>query len=190
MPPKSAPLTQVVVRRMIKESVDAAIAAEQARHANAGNNASGSGPARGQVTAPVVRECTFARFMKCNPDHFCATEGAVELRRWFKKTEMTFGISECAEDKKVKFAAAILRGPNNQKQGNTRAMTTAPNEGKVSSGSLPVCERCFTRHVGQCTIKCHKCGKVGHKARSYEELMPKEGQARGSWRSSWQSLCD
>ncbi|GJY32399.1 hypothetical protein Tco_0415894 [Tanacetum coccineum] len=37
--------------------------------------------------------------------------GAVELRRWFEKTEMTFGISECVEDKKVKFAAATLRGP-------------------------------------------------------------------------------
>ncbi|GKB67841.1 putative reverse transcriptase domain-containing protein [Tanacetum coccineum] len=111
MPPKSAPLTQAAVRRMIKESVDAAIAAERARHANAGNNASGSGQARGQVTAPVVRECTFAGFMKCNPDNFRGTEGAVELRRWFEKTEMTFGISECAEDKKVKFAAATLRGP-------------------------------------------------------------------------------
>ncbi|GJY82142.1 putative reverse transcriptase domain-containing protein [Tanacetum coccineum] len=85
MPPKSAPLTQAAVRRMIKESVDAAIAAEQARHANAGNNASGSGQARGQVTALVVRECPFARFMKCNPDNFC--------------------------DKKVKFAVATLRGP-------------------------------------------------------------------------------
>ncbi|GKC84263.1 hypothetical protein Tco_1139980 [Tanacetum coccineum] len=48
MPPKSAPLTQAVVRRMIKESVDAAIAAERARHANAGNNCSRSGQARGQ----------------------------------------------------------------------------------------------------------------------------------------------
>ncbi|GKC13889.1 putative reverse transcriptase domain-containing protein, partial [Tanacetum coccineum] len=36
---------------------------------------------------------------------------AVELRRWFKKTEMVFGISECAEGKKVKFAAAPLQGP-------------------------------------------------------------------------------
>ncbi|GJW66299.1 hypothetical protein Tco_0120723 [Tanacetum coccineum] len=34
MPPKSAPLTQAAIRRMIKESVDAAIAAERARHAN------------------------------------------------------------------------------------------------------------------------------------------------------------
>ncbi|GJX70917.1 putative reverse transcriptase domain-containing protein [Tanacetum coccineum] len=193
--------------------------------------------------------------MKCNPDNFYGTEGAIELRRWFEKKKMTFRISECVEDKKVKFAAATLRGPaltwwnskviilgldvanqmrfneldlmclrmvepesvkikayirglsnniegevtsskptnlnevvrmahygksnhkdnsrqssqNNQKQGNARDMTTAPNEGKVSSGSLHECERCFTRHVGQCTIKCHKCGNIRHKARYCKE---------------------
>nr|GEY44926.1 putative reverse transcriptase domain-containing protein [Tanacetum cinerariifolium] len=58
---------------------------------------------------------------------------------------------------------------NNQKQGNARAMTTAMTEGKVSSRSLFVCECCFTRHVGPCKIKCHKCGKVGHKSRYCEE---------------------
>ncbi|GJT26654.1 putative reverse transcriptase domain-containing protein [Tanacetum coccineum] len=58
---------------------------------------------------------------------------------------------------------------NNQKQESTGAMTTTTNEGKVSSGSLLVCERCFTRHVGQYTIKCHKCGKIGHKARYCKE---------------------
>ncbi|GJR59024.1 putative reverse transcriptase domain-containing protein [Tanacetum coccineum] len=321
MPPKSAPMTQAAIRRMIKESVDAAIAAERARQANVRNNASGSGPVRGRDTAPVVRECTFAGFMKCNPAAFRGVEGAVELRRWFEKTESVFKISECAEGKKVKFVAATLEGPaltwwktkvatmgletmnqmpwtemkqlmtaefcpieeiqrmehelwnlkvkeydivaytqrfnelalmcprmvepervkvdayirgltdnikgevtsskpadlneavrmahklmeqksqarnerilegkkrkwenlqggnssgkgnqkdnsrqtlqNNQKQGNARAMVTAPTDGK-----LPLCERCFTRHVGQCTIKCHKCGKVGHKARYCRE---------------------
>ncbi|GKE85168.1 hypothetical protein Tco_1558910, partial [Tanacetum coccineum] len=62
----SAPLNQAAVQRMIKESVDAAIAAERARQANARNNASGSGQAKGQVTALVVRECIFSRFMNCN----------------------------------------------------------------------------------------------------------------------------
>ncbi|GJY95214.1 putative reverse transcriptase domain-containing protein [Tanacetum coccineum] len=52
---------------------------------------------------------------------------------------------------------------------NARAMTTAPIDGKLSSGSLPLCECCFTRHVGHCMIKCHKCGKGGHKARYYKE---------------------
>ncbi|GKG57023.1 hypothetical protein Tco_0582374, partial [Tanacetum coccineum] len=37
-----------------KESIDVTIAAKRARHVNAGNNASGSGPARGQVTAHVL----------------------------------------------------------------------------------------------------------------------------------------
>ncbi|GKB74527.1 hypothetical protein Tco_0935939, partial [Tanacetum coccineum] len=73
------------VRRMIKESVDAAIAAERARHANAKNEARGSRPVRGQDAAPIVR-------------------------KWFEKTEIVFGISECVKDKKVKFAAATLEG--------------------------------------------------------------------------------
>nr|GEV97116.1 putative reverse transcriptase domain-containing protein [Tanacetum cinerariifolium] len=53
--------------------------------------------------------------------------------------------------------------------GNARAMVTSPTYGNVSSGSLPLCECCFTRHVGPCTIKCHKCGKVWNKARYCKE---------------------
>nr|GEY45758.1 hypothetical protein [Tanacetum cinerariifolium] len=37
MPPKSAPLTQAAIRRMIKDNVDAAIAVERARQANVRN---------------------------------------------------------------------------------------------------------------------------------------------------------
>ncbi|GJX20379.1 putative reverse transcriptase domain-containing protein, partial [Tanacetum coccineum] len=77
---------------------------------------------------------------------------------------------------------------NNQKQGNARSITTAPNERNVSSGSLLVCECCFTRHVGQRTIKCHKCGKIGHKVSEQDHTRnrcPKKvkkeevGEARG-----------
>ncbi|GJV68473.1 hypothetical protein Tco_1483982 [Tanacetum coccineum] len=66
---------------------------------------------------------------------------------------------------------------NNQKQGNAGAMVTAPTNGKV-----PLCERCFTRHVGPCTIKCHKCGKIGHKARYSKEknvATEEDGEVRG-----------
>ncbi|GJY92527.1 putative reverse transcriptase domain-containing protein [Tanacetum coccineum] len=111
MPPKSAPLNQAAIRRMIKESVDAVIAAERARHANAGYDIRRFGPVRGQDVAPVVRECTFVGFMKCNPTVFHGTKGVVELRRWFEKTESVFGISECVVGKKVKFVAATLQGP-------------------------------------------------------------------------------
>ncbi|GJT41938.1 putative reverse transcriptase domain-containing protein [Tanacetum coccineum] len=57
----------------------------------------------------------------------------------------------------------ILEGKK-RKQRNVQAMVTAPTNGK-----LPLCERCFTCHVGPCTIKCHKCGKIGHKSRYCKE---------------------
>ncbi|GKF41194.1 hypothetical protein Tco_0124536, partial [Tanacetum coccineum] len=90
MPPKFATLTQAAILRMIKESVDAAIIVEWARHANARNDARGSGLVRDQDTTPIVRECTFTGFMKCNPTAYHGTKGAVELRRWFEKTKSVF----------------------------------------------------------------------------------------------------
>nr|GEW48006.1 hypothetical protein [Tanacetum cinerariifolium] len=188
------------------QSVDAAIAAKRARQANVKNNASGSGQAMGQVTATVVRECTFAGFMiisvvpkellnigddvlnqmgwtkmkKLMIAEFCPAE---ELQRmenelWNLKDKR---ILEGNKRKWENFQSGNSSGKsnhkdnthqsslNNQKQRNVRAMTTAPNEGKVSSGPLPVCEHCFTHHVGQYTIKCHKYGKIGHKARYCKE---------------------
>nr|GEU55430.1 putative reverse transcriptase domain-containing protein [Tanacetum cinerariifolium] len=218
------------------------------------NNATiGSGPVRGQDAAHIVCKCTFARFMKCNPTVFRDVEGAVKLRRWFEKTESVFGISECAEGKKLMTAELCLVEEIQimehelwnlkVKEYNIVAYTQSKEEGEhyggtvylggkeynpatflkfrlsdnikgevtsfkpanlneavrmahklmeqksqarderirkgkkqkwesfqsenssVSSGSLPVCERCFTRHDGPCMIKYHKCGKVGHKAR-------------------------
>ncbi|GJU67033.1 putative reverse transcriptase domain-containing protein [Tanacetum coccineum] len=43
--------------------------------------------------------------------------------------------------------------------GNARAMTTALTEGKVSSGSLPVCERCFSLHVSPSSHTRNRCPK-------------------------------
>ncbi|GJT04613.1 putative reverse transcriptase domain-containing protein [Tanacetum coccineum] len=113
MPPKSAPLTQAAIRRIIKESVDDAIVVERARHANVGNDARGSGPARGQDVAPSVRQCTFVGFMKCNPTAFHGTERVVELLRWFEKIESVFEISECAEGKVLCLLLKVLlsKGP-------------------------------------------------------------------------------
>ncbi|GJS23078.1 putative reverse transcriptase domain-containing protein [Tanacetum coccineum] len=106
MPPR--PMNQAAIDRLVAERVNAAVEAERERQANArrqGNNGAG-----GQGGAPAARECTFSGFMKCNPTVFHGHEGAVELSRWFEKTEMVFGISECAEARKVKFAAATLQG--------------------------------------------------------------------------------
>nr|GEU30951.1 putative reverse transcriptase domain-containing protein [Tanacetum cinerariifolium] len=94
-----------------RDNVDVAIAAERARQVNVRNDASGSGPVRGQDATPAARKCTFAGFMKCNLTAFHGTEGAIKLLRWFKKTKSVFGISECGEGKMVRFATATLQGP-------------------------------------------------------------------------------
>ncbi|GJR25934.1 hypothetical protein Tco_1102166 [Tanacetum coccineum] len=95
----------------LENGVNPVLDSHGGEHANAGNEARGSGPGRGQDAAHGVRECTFAEFIKCNPTAFHGTEGAVELQRWFEKTESVFGINECAEGKKVRFTATTLQGP-------------------------------------------------------------------------------
>ncbi|GJS54372.1 putative reverse transcriptase domain-containing protein [Tanacetum coccineum] len=273
MPPKSAPMTQAAIRRLIKENVDAAIVAEQARHVNVGNDARGSGPTRDQDATPAAHECTFNGFMKCNPTSFRGIEGAVELLRWFEKTKSvaTIGLKtvnripwtemkqlmtaefcpieeiQCMEhelwnlkvkdynivaytqrfnelalmcprmvepervkvdayirgltdnikgevtsskpanldeavhmahklmDQKSQARDEIILKGKKRKQGNARAMVTTPTDGK-----LPLYEHCFTRYVGQCTIKCHKCGKVGYKSRYCKEKnVATVGEVRG-----------
>ncbi|GKB36752.1 hypothetical protein Tco_0881694 [Tanacetum coccineum] len=49
-------------------------------------------------------------FMKCDPQPFKGTEGAVGLCQWFEKLESVFRISDCKERDKVKFATATLQG--------------------------------------------------------------------------------
>ncbi|GJR73068.1 reverse transcriptase domain-containing protein, partial [Tanacetum coccineum] len=178
MPPKSTPMTQAAMQRMIKESVDAAIAVERERQAKVRNDASRSGPVRGQNTAPVVYECTFARFMKCNPTVFCGIEGAIELQRWFEKTESVFGISECAKGKKVRImppkSAPITQAAMQRmiKESVDEAITVErERQVKVrndASGSRPVRGQNTAPVVRECTfarfMKCNPtvfCGIEG-----------------------------
>nr|GEV51954.1 putative reverse transcriptase domain-containing protein [Tanacetum cinerariifolium] len=58
----------------------------------------------------------------------------------------------------------------NEAEGNVRAMVTAPTDRKI-----PLCERCFTHHVGKCTIKCGKLRNRCSKKVKQEEV----GEARG-----------
>ncbi|GJT86068.1 putative reverse transcriptase domain-containing protein [Tanacetum coccineum] len=224
MPPKSAPMTQAAMRRLIKESVDAAIAAKRDRQAKVRNDASGSGPVRGQDTAPAVqgKKVRFAaatlegttltwwnskiatmgletmnrmpwtEMKQLMTAEFCPIKEIqrMEHELWNLKVK-EYDIKDevrCISPringktrlnehllkpskrmKAVRMAHKLMEQKslcaNNQKQRKyARAMVSAPIHGK-----LPLCERCFTRHIGQCTIKCHKCGKVGHKSRYYKE---------------------
>ncbi|GKA84637.1 putative reverse transcriptase domain-containing protein [Tanacetum coccineum] len=183
----------------------------------------------GSDTAPAVRKCTFAGFMKYNPLPFVGLGGLSKCEgpalTWWKTKVATMGLetvnqmpwTEMKQLMTVEFCPieeitmvdpervkvdAYIRGLMDNIKGkvtsskpaylneavrmayklmeqksqarnerilegkkrkweNLQAMVTTPTDGK-----LPLCERCFTRHVGQYMIKCHKCGKVGHNARN------------------------
>ncbi|GJS65897.1 putative reverse transcriptase domain-containing protein [Tanacetum coccineum] len=71
---------------------------------------------------------------------------------------------------------------NNKKQGNVRAMTTALNEEKVSSGSLLVCEHCFTPHLVNVRSSATSVERLGTKRGiARKRMLPWEevGEARG-----------
>nr|GEV67210.1 hypothetical protein [Tanacetum cinerariifolium] len=180
-------LEEQVKCQMIKESVDVAIAAERARHANAGNDARGGGLVRGQDVVPAVQGKK-VKFAAATLQGHALTWWNAKVATMFwrlsskngartlelKAMRMAHNLMEQksqARDERIlegnKRKWEIFQGgnssskrnhkdnsrqtlQNNQKQGNTRVMVTAPTDGKVygkvSSGSLPLCERCFTHH--------------------------------------------
>ncbi|GJT66584.1 putative reverse transcriptase domain-containing protein [Tanacetum coccineum] len=141
MPPRA--MTQAAIEKLVSDRVAAALAQDRATRGNT-NGAGGpggniGGNAGGQGGAPPARECTYSSFMKCNPTSFHGNEGAVELCRWFEKTESVFSISECAERNKVKFVAATLQG---------RALTCRYFRPSTCFLMLCLCFSCAVLHLG------------------------------------------
>ncbi|GJW79661.1 putative reverse transcriptase domain-containing protein [Tanacetum coccineum] len=62
---------------------------------NGGGNGNGNHNENDIDARPVVRECIYQDFMKCQPLNFKGTEGFVGLIRWFEKMETVFHISNC-----------------------------------------------------------------------------------------------
>ncbi|GJS83296.1 putative reverse transcriptase domain-containing protein [Tanacetum coccineum] len=106
MPPKrtstsEAPaMTQAAIRKLVADSVTAALEAQAATMANASNPNRNTGPTR----TPVVKTGNYKEFISCQPFYFNGTEGAVGLICWFERTESVFSRSRCAEENKVTFA--------------------------------------------------------------------------------------
>ncbi|GJY65343.1 hypothetical protein Tco_0467581 [Tanacetum coccineum] len=97
-------MTQAAIRKLVADSVAAALEAQAATMANTDNTNRNTG----QRETPVARKCSYKEFMSCQPFNFKGTEGAVGLIRWFERTESVFSRSNCTEDCKVKFATGTL----------------------------------------------------------------------------------
>ncbi|GKD72217.1 hypothetical protein Tco_1330499 [Tanacetum coccineum] len=75
---------------------------------NRGGNRNGNPNRNDRGAMPVVRECTYHDFVKCQPLNFKGTEGIVRLTRWFKKMEIVFHINNCPEMYQVKYVTCTL----------------------------------------------------------------------------------
>ncbi|GKC33441.1 hypothetical protein Tco_1040735 [Tanacetum coccineum] len=94
------PMTQAAIKKLVADSVVAALEAQAATMANTDNTTRNTR----QRETPVARKCRYKEFMSCQPFNFKGTEGAVGLIHWFERTESVFSRSNCTEDCKVKFA--------------------------------------------------------------------------------------
>ncbi|GKG38112.1 hypothetical protein Tco_0457335, partial [Tanacetum coccineum] len=100
MPPRrtstsEAPvMTQVVIKKLVADSVTTTLEAQAATMENADNTNIK------EREAPVARKCSYKEFMSCQPIKFKGSKGAVGLIRWFEQTESVFSRSNCTEDYK------------------------------------------------------------------------------------------
>nr|GEV54540.1 hypothetical protein [Tanacetum cinerariifolium] len=157
MPPKSSPMTQAAIHRMIKENVDALDRNEATDdYCVLSNIRSLTNEARIVELKERVKVDAYIRGLTNNIKGEVTSSKPANLSEAVRMAHKLMDQKSQARDER------ILEGKK-RKQGNTRAIVTAPTNRK-----LPLCERCFTRHVGPCTIKCHKYGKVGHKVKQEE----------------------
>ncbi|GJT68146.1 hypothetical protein Tco_1019626 [Tanacetum coccineum] len=97
-------MTQAAIRKLVADSVVAALEAQAATMANTDNPNRNIGPRE----TPAARSGNYKEFISCQPFYFNGTEGAVGLIRWFERTESVFSRSNCVEENKVAFATGTL----------------------------------------------------------------------------------
>ncbi|GJS47147.1 putative reverse transcriptase domain-containing protein [Tanacetum coccineum] len=97
-------MSQAAIKKLVADSVAAALEAQAATMANTNNTNRNTKPRE----TPVAINCSYKEFMSYQPFNFKGTEGAVGLIRWFERTESVFLCSNYTEDCKVKFSTGTL----------------------------------------------------------------------------------
>ncbi|GJU53433.1 putative reverse transcriptase domain-containing protein [Tanacetum coccineum] len=184
MPPKrtstsEAPaMTQAAIKKLVADSVSAALEAQAANMANTDNTTR-------PREAHVARKCSYKEFMSCQPINFKGTEGAVGLIRWFERTESVFSRSNCTEDCKVKFATdskkmmeVFIGGLPRSIEGNVTAFKLQTLEEAINIAQRLMDQE--TKHTPAqvsrpCTVKCNTFNKVGHLTKNCRNKGPATG---------------
>ncbi|GJU97155.1 reverse transcriptase domain-containing protein [Tanacetum coccineum] len=97
-------ITLAAIRQLINDGISSALKAQAASMANTDNPNRNTGPR--EIT--VAKKGNYKEFINCQPFYFNGTEGAVNLIRWFERTESMFSRSKCAEEDRVTFVTGTL----------------------------------------------------------------------------------
>ncbi|GJV65087.1 hypothetical protein Tco_1475915 [Tanacetum coccineum] len=97
-------ITLAAIQQLITDGISSALKAQAATITNANNPNRNTGP----TGTPVAKTGNYKEFVSCQPFYFNGTEGAVDLIRWFERTESVFSHSNCVEENKVTFATGTL----------------------------------------------------------------------------------
>ncbi|GJX06253.1 hypothetical protein Tco_0194185 [Tanacetum coccineum] len=110
MPPKrtstseTPAITLDAIRQLINDGISSTLKIQAATMASASDPNRNTSP----TETPVAKTGNYKEFISCQPFYFNGTEGAVDLIRWFERTESVFSRSRCAEENKVTFATCTL----------------------------------------------------------------------------------
>ncbi|GJS58522.1 reverse transcriptase domain-containing protein [Tanacetum coccineum] len=110
MPPKrtSTSETPVItldaIQQLINDGISLALKAQAAAMANSDNSNRNTEPRE----ISIAKRGNYKEFIDCQPSYFNGIKGAIDLIRWFERTESVFSRSKCAEEDRVTFATGTL----------------------------------------------------------------------------------
>nr|GEX69819.1 reverse transcriptase domain-containing protein [Tanacetum cinerariifolium] len=96
---EASTVSQVSIRKLVADSIAAALETQTATMAEADNSIR---------EIPVAKRGNYKEFISCQPFYFNGTKGFIGLIRWFERTESVFSRSNCAEENKVAFSTGTL----------------------------------------------------------------------------------
>nr|GEV85000.1 reverse transcriptase domain-containing protein [Tanacetum cinerariifolium] len=96
---EASTMSQAAIRKLVVDSVAAALETQKATMAEANNSIK-------EIT--VAKRGNYKEFICYQPFYFNGTKGVVGLIRWFERTESVFSRSNCAKENKVAFPTGTL----------------------------------------------------------------------------------
>ncbi|GJR78047.1 putative reverse transcriptase domain-containing protein [Tanacetum coccineum] len=174
MPPKrtstsKAPaMTQAAIRKLVADSVIAALEAQAATRANADNTNRNTG----EREAHVARQCSYKELMSCQPINFKDSEKMIEVFIGGLPRSIEGNVTA---SKPQTLEEAINIAQRLMDQETFRSYAVTPTENNGYTRNRPLCKKCTLHHIGPCTVKCNTCNKVGHLTKNCRNKGPATG---------------